>query len=96
MFNLDYCRRGHYFPNSADSIEMEGGSSSGNSSNASPSGSPLARFGEALWNAISWVLEEFEPWLKWMIFDAVMAVVVKAVASRWKALSPYLEAVGWL
>lgn len=40
--------------------------------------------------------QEFAPWLKWLIFEAVLVVCVKALASRLQSLQPIFEAVGWL
>jgi hypothetical protein len=40
--------------------------------------------------------QEFAPWLKWLIFEAVLALVVRALAAKVSSLEPFFEAVGWL
>lgn len=40
--------------------------------------------------------QEFEPWFKWVIMDAVLALVVSVVARRIKRVRPVLRAIGWL
>ena len=39
---------------------------------------------------------EFQPWLKWLIFDAVLTLLVGALVRRAEPLRPLFEAVGWL
>jgi len=56
----------------------------------------VSRTAHTVWRNLSWVLEEFEPWLKWIIFDAVMTLIIRGVSNRWKQSVPYLEAIGWL
>jgi hypothetical protein len=41
-------------------------------------------------------LQEFEPWLKWLIFEAVLALIIRALVSRIAALEPFFEAIGLL
>jgi hypothetical protein len=56
----------------------------------------LARLARLLRRTVDWVLEEFEPWLKWVVLDACLALCVGAVAKRVKAARPALRAIGWL
>jgi len=44
---------------------------------------------------IDWAGEEFDPWLKWIVFDALFALATAAVARRVAAVRPLFEAVGW-
>ncbi|BDA47293.1 hypothetical protein COCOBI_10-1390 [Coccomyxa sp. Obi] len=58
---------------------------------------PLIRQGlKRTYAAVACVLEEFEPWFKWVILDAVLALVVSLVAKRIKRARPVLRAIGWL
>jgi hypothetical protein len=41
-------------------------------------------------------LQEFDPWLKWLIFDAAFTLLVGAVARQFESLQPWFAAVGWL
>ncbi len=77
-------------------VGAEASSAAGDDNAAGGVRSALARLRQALWQAVSWVLEEFEPWLKWMVFDSIMALMLGYLGRRWKALQPYLEALGWL
>lgn len=40
--------------------------------------------------------QEFSPWWKWIIFDALLALIVGWLANRFEGLRPFFEAVGWL
>jgi hypothetical protein len=40
-------------------------------------------------------VQEFEPWLKWVILDAVLAIVVAALVRRVEPLRPLFESIGW-
>ncbi len=42
------------------------------------------------------VAQEFGPWLKWLIFDALLTIIVGFLATRFKQLRPVMELVGWL
>ena len=41
-------------------------------------------------------LQEFEPWFKWMLFDAILFALVSTSAKQIKFLRPAFEAVGWI
>jgi hypothetical protein len=41
-------------------------------------------------------VQEFEPWFKWLVMDAVLALLVGAIAERALHLRPVLRAIGWL
>jgi len=51
---------------------------------------------QKLWNAICWVFSEFDPWLKWVVYDSILSLVVKYVSTRWKIARGVFEALGWL
>jgi hypothetical protein len=40
-------------------------------------------------------LQEFQPWLKWIIFDAVLTLVIGQLVKYFERLRPLFEAVGW-
>jgi hypothetical protein len=40
-------------------------------------------------------LQEFQPWLKWIIFDAALTVVVGQLVKHVEFVRPMFEAVGW-
>jgi hypothetical protein len=66
-------------------------------SSLAPSASrSLARLTKLLRRTIDWVLDEFEPWLKWTILDACLALCVGLAAKRVRAARPALRAIGWL
>jgi hypothetical protein len=44
---------------------------------------------------LEWAGEEFDPWLKWVLFDALFALATAAVARRLAFVRPLFEAVGW-
>lgn len=46
----------------------------------------------------SWILctQEFGPWWKWMVFDALLKLIARALARRSQRLESIFEAVGWL
>jgi hypothetical protein len=39
--------------------------------------------------------KEFEPWLKWVILDAVLALAAAAIVQRVESLRPTFELFGW-
>jgi hypothetical protein len=39
--------------------------------------------------------QEFQPWLKWIIFDAVLTLVIGQLVKYFDGLRPLFEAVGW-
>ena len=45
---------------------------------------------------VLWVLEEFEPWFKWLVLDAVLAYFVGISARHWLRLARFYQAIGWL
>ncbi|KAF8071276.1 hypothetical protein HT031_001359 [Scenedesmus sp. PABB004] len=51
-----------------------------------------ARLRRWLWAAIEELLEEFAPWLKWIIFDAALTLVVGVLVKRVALLRPLFEA----
>jgi hypothetical protein len=40
-------------------------------------------------------LQEFQPWLKWIIFDAALTLLVGQLVKRVEFVRPLFEAVGW-
>ncbi|KAK9832576.1 hypothetical protein WJX81_000055 [Elliptochloris bilobata] len=56
----------------------------------------LRRTRAALARLLDWLLQEFEPWFKWMVFDAVLYLVANAAVKRLSRLRPAFEAVGWI
>lgn len=42
------------------------------------------------------LVQEFEPWFKWVIMDAVLALAISLIAKRVKSLRPVFRAIGWL
>jgi hypothetical protein len=49
-----------------------------------------------VWDAVCWLLDEFEPWVKWLVYDALLTLLTAALSRRWKQLNPLFEALGWL
>lgn len=41
------------------------------------------------------MLQEFEPWFKWLIMDAVLAYFVGVSARKWLRLANFYQAIGW-
>jgi hypothetical protein len=41
-------------------------------------------------------VQEFGPWWKWMVFDALLKLIARALARRSQRLESIFEAVGWL
>lgn len=39
--------------------------------------------------------QEFDPWLKWVVFDALLSLVVAALVKRVDSLRPFFETIGW-
>mmetsp|Transcript_26089 Transcript_26089/g.46388 ORF Transcript_26089/g.46388 Transcript_26089/m.46388 type:complete len:92 (+) Transcript_26089:340-615(+) len=56
----------------------------------------LLRLRRTVWDAVCWLLDEFEPWVKWLVYDALLTLLTAALARRWKQLNPLFEALGWL
>lgn len=48
-----------------------------------------------VWYLVEELFEEFQPWLKWIVFDAALTLVVGWLAKRFTPLRPLFEAVGW-
>jgi hypothetical protein len=40
--------------------------------------------------------QEFQPWIKWLVFDAVLTLLLGLVVKRFESLRPVFEAIGWL
>lgn len=40
-------------------------------------------------------LQEFQPWLKWIIFDAALTLVIGQLVKHIEFMRPMFEAVGW-
>jgi hypothetical protein len=56
----------------------------------------LTRWKEKLWKFLNWLLEDFSPWLKWLVFDAILTALVGILANRYKGLHPLFRALGRL
>ncbi|PNW75578.1 hypothetical protein CHLRE_12g532327v5 [Chlamydomonas reinhardtii] len=56
----------------------------------------LYKLRRRVWTFIEDLLEEFGPWIKWLVFDALLTLIVGFIASRFEATRPIFEAVGWL
>lgn len=58
---------------------------------------PLSRRSKSAFNRSSLrshSSQEFEPWLKWMIFDAILALVISQLLRHFKRLRPMFELLG--
>jgi len=55
----------------------------------------LLRLRSWLARVVDWAADEFDPWIKWVVLDALFAVVTAAVARRVGAVRPLFEAFGW-
>lgn len=42
------------------------------------------------------VVQEFAPWWKWMVFDALLKLIARFLARRFPRFESIFEAVGWL
>jgi hypothetical protein len=42
------------------------------------------------------VLQEFSPWLQWLMFDAILTLVVSYASRRFWRLKPVFRAIGWI
>ena len=40
--------------------------------------------------------QELSPWLKWLLFDAILTLLVRAVSEKSSRLRSLFEALGWL
>lgn len=47
-------------------------------------------------NACTRASQEFQPWLKWIIFDAVLTLVVGRLVKHAEFTRPLFEAIGWV
>ncbi|KAK9865642.1 hypothetical protein WJX84_011182 [Apatococcus fuscideae] len=52
------------------------------------------RVKHALWRVLAWLLQDFEPWLKWLLFDALKNALVNALARAFPALQPVFAFLG--
>jgi len=55
---------------------------------------PLSAPKTQVWGLIKFLLDEFEPWLKWLVFDAVLRIVLTFVANRSARLRVFFETLG--
>ncbi|PNH02428.1 hypothetical protein TSOC_011600 [Tetrabaena socialis] len=46
-----------------------------------------------VWEFIEDLFEEFAPWIKWLVFDALLTIIVGLIASRFEATRPLFELV---
>lgn len=49
-----------------------------------------------IWEFLEDLFEEFGPWIKWLVFDAILALIVNLIANRFESARPLFELVGWL
>jgi hypothetical protein len=40
--------------------------------------------------------QDFSPWLKWLVFDALLTAMIGFLATRYKGLHPLFRALGRL
>jgi hypothetical protein len=40
--------------------------------------------------------QEFTPWLKWLVFDSLLLLIVRFLSRRSTRLEALFEALGWL
>jgi hypothetical protein len=52
----------------------------------------------AIAHLASWCapIQEFQPWLKWLLYDALFTLVLRAVAGKSDRLRTWFELVGWV
>ncbi len=55
----------------------------------------LRRLRSWLVRVVEWAADEFDPWLKWVVLDALFALATAHVARRVALVRPLFEAVGW-
>jgi hypothetical protein len=55
----------------------------------------LLRLRSWLARVVDWAADEFDPWVKWVVLDALFALLTAAVARRVSAVRPLFEAFGW-
>lgn len=48
-----------------------------------------------VWAIIRFLLDEFEPWLKWLVFDAVLRLVVAWLISKSERLRSFFGMLGF-
>ncbi|KAG1672602.1 hypothetical protein FOA52_002082 [Chlamydomonas sp. UWO 241] len=56
----------------------------------------LARLRDGVWAQIEDLFEEFTPWLKWLVFDSLLLLIVRFLSRRSTRLEALFEALGWL
>ena len=49
-------------------------------------------FGELL----TWLLDEVEPWAKWMLYDTLFTVLIASLIRRWGKLEAVFSLLGWV
>eukprot|EP00884_Botryococcus_braunii_P008129 jgi/Botrbrau1/17317/Bobra.0015s0065.1 len=50
----------------------------------------------ALWDSFSWLFEEFEPWLKWLLLDSILTLAVGVLSKQLPSSRKVFRAIGWL
>lgn len=56
----------------------------------------LRRLRSWLARVVEWAADEFDPWIKWVVLDALFALATASVARRVALVRPLFEAVGWV
>ncbi|KAK9799803.1 hypothetical protein WJX73_000557 [Symbiochloris irregularis] len=54
------------------------------------------RLKERLYHFVSWILNELEPWFKWLVYQAILSVLLRWIVKRVQTLGPWLDAAGLL
>ncbi|KAK9818636.1 hypothetical protein WJX74_006554 [Apatococcus lobatus] len=54
------------------------------------------RLEAAVWRLAAWLLQDFEPWFKWLLFDACKNAIVNVLAQAFPLLQPVLALFGLL
>eukprot|EP00976_Prorocentrum_cordatum_P060792 1176047-Prorocentrum_minimum.AAC.6 len=44
----------------------------------------------------AWILDEVEPWAKWMLYDALFSVLIARLIRRWGKLEAVFSLLGWV
>jgi len=56
----------------------------------------LLRLRDWVWAQLEDLFEEFSPWLKWLVFDSILFLIVRFLSNRSARLEALFEALGWL
>jgi len=51
-----------------------------------------AHFGDLF----AWILDEVEPWAKWMLYDTLFTVLIASLIRRWGKLEAGFTLLGWV